>query len=66
VTIDLNKRASITAVGGAEFEVNDDGMFPVEVTKAGGRRLLRFAGLAKAIIKGAKYIDAACSGSGRC
>jgi hypothetical protein len=37
-----NTRATIIAVGGAEFEVNDDGLFTVEVTEAGGRRLNGF------------------------
>jgi hypothetical protein len=42
VTIDdNNKRASITAVGGAEFEVNDGGIFPVQVSPTSGRRLLQ-------------------------
>jgi hypothetical protein len=40
-----NTRATITAIGGAEFEVNDDGLFTVEVhevPEAGGRRLNGF------------------------
>jgi hypothetical protein len=37
---DDNKRAIITAVGGAEFEVNDDGVHPVQVSSS-GRRLLQ-------------------------
>jgi hypothetical protein len=42
MTIDAgNKRASITSVGGAEFEVNDGGIFPVQVSLKGGRRLLQ-------------------------
>jgi hypothetical protein len=41
VTIDGgNKRASIIAVGGAEFEVNDGGIFPVQQSPTAGRRLL--------------------------
>jgi hypothetical protein len=45
VTIDNdNKRASITAVGGAEFEVNNDGLYAVEVAN-GRRRLHGFLGI---------------------
>ncbi len=40
VTIDSNKSASITAVGGAEFEV-DDGIFPVQMSPTGRRLLVR-------------------------
>jgi hypothetical protein len=36
-----NKRARVTAVGGAEFEVNDGGIFPVQVSPTAGRRLLQ-------------------------
>jgi hypothetical protein len=42
VTIDdYNRRAIITAVGGTQFEVNDDGVFPVQVSPTTGRRLLK-------------------------
>ena len=45
MTIDNdNKRASITAVGGAEFEVNNDGLYAVEVAN-GRRRLHGFLGI---------------------
>jgi hypothetical protein len=40
VTIDNNKRATITAVGGQQFEVNDDGIFPVQMSPT-GRRLAK-------------------------
>jgi hypothetical protein len=47
VTIDKNRRATITAVGGKQFEVNDDGILPVEVSPA-GRRLAKTNYLAAA------------------
>jgi hypothetical protein len=53
-----NTRATITAVGGAEFEVNERGIFPVVITQdagpAGGRRLNGFfKSLGKAVKNGA-------------
>jgi hypothetical protein len=40
VSIDPNKRATITTATGAQFEVNDVGMYPVQVSPT-GRRLLQ-------------------------
>ena len=54
VTIDDdNKRATITSVGGAEFEVNEAGIFPVKVGP-NGRRLQQtdVVGITAAVIGG--------------
>jgi hypothetical protein len=46
VTIyDNIKRATITAVGGAEFEINKDGIFPVKVGPNGRRLSQDFLGI---------------------
>jgi hypothetical protein len=43
-TIDENKRAIITAVGGTQFRIDDNGIFPV-VKSPQGRRLHQYAPL---------------------
>jgi hypothetical protein len=37
MTIDEDKRAILTAVGGTQFTINDNGMFPVVVSPQGRR-----------------------------